>query len=215
MFKHASNSHQTTVARLRRSRGLGTSIRWKAQGLRFRRNRTTVRNSHQTTVARLRRSRGLGASIRWKAQGPLSSNLPVTKSSCLISFRLLHERRNSRETGRFGDRKMKTQVREKTRVKVTSSEVRHASCSTVLSRYFPLVTRHPLPSLRPPDANMCAEVGIITTKGDTIMTTLTIQEAQAQLADLIHRLVPGDDVVITDNDLPVARLVSTSHFNCS
>ena len=42
------------------------------------------------------------------------------------------------------------------------------------------------------------------------MATLTIQEGQAQLTDLIHRLSPGDEVVITENDLPVARLVSTT-----
>ena len=40
------------------------------------------------------------------------------------------------------------------------------------------------------------------------MATLTIQEAQAQLADLIHRLAPGDEVVITENNQPVAKLVS-------
>ena len=40
------------------------------------------------------------------------------------------------------------------------------------------------------------------------MTTITIQEAQAMLPDLIHRLVPGEDVVITENDQPVAKLVS-------
>jgi prevent-host-death family protein len=41
------------------------------------------------------------------------------------------------------------------------------------------------------------------------MATVTIQEAQATLADLIHRLSPGDEVVITENDQPVARLVPT------
>jgi antitoxin (DNA-binding transcriptional repressor) of toxin-antitoxin stability system len=40
------------------------------------------------------------------------------------------------------------------------------------------------------------------------MATVTIQEAQAKLPDLIHQLTPGDDVVITENDQPVARLVS-------
>ncbi len=40
------------------------------------------------------------------------------------------------------------------------------------------------------------------------MTTLTIQEAQAQLPDLIHGLTPGDEVVIIENDQPVAKLVS-------
>jgi prevent-host-death family protein len=39
------------------------------------------------------------------------------------------------------------------------------------------------------------------------MTTISIQEAQAELSDLIHRLVPGDEVVITENNQPVARLI--------
>lgn len=40
------------------------------------------------------------------------------------------------------------------------------------------------------------------------MSSLTIQEAQAKLSELIHDLKPGDEVVITDNDRPVARLVA-------
>ena len=32
------------------------------------------------------------------------------------------------------------------------------------------------------------------------MATFTIQEARAQLADLIHRLTPGEEVVITENN---------------
>ena len=39
------------------------------------------------------------------------------------------------------------------------------------------------------------------------MTTLTIQEAQAQLRDLIHRLATGEEVIITENQIPVARLL--------
>ncbi len=39
------------------------------------------------------------------------------------------------------------------------------------------------------------------------MSTVTIQEAQAKLPDLIRGLTPGDEVVITENDRPVARLV--------
>jgi prevent-host-death family protein len=45
------------------------------------------------------------------------------------------------------------------------------------------------------------------TEGKTV-ATVTIQEAQAQLPDLIHRLTPGEEVVITENNRPVARLVS-------
>lgn len=39
------------------------------------------------------------------------------------------------------------------------------------------------------------------------MTTITIQEAKDQLTELIHRLNPGEEVVITEGDRPVARLV--------
>lgn len=42
------------------------------------------------------------------------------------------------------------------------------------------------------------------------MATITIQEARARLDDLIHRLTPGEEVVITENDQPVAKLVATS-----
>jgi antitoxin (DNA-binding transcriptional repressor) of toxin-antitoxin stability system len=39
------------------------------------------------------------------------------------------------------------------------------------------------------------------------MTIISIQQAQAKLSDLIHDLTPGDELVITENDQPVARLV--------
>jgi antitoxin (DNA-binding transcriptional repressor) of toxin-antitoxin stability system len=39
--------------------------------------------------------------------------------------------------------------------------------------------------------------------------TVSIQEAQAELSDLIHRLAPGDEVVITENNEPVAKLART------
>jgi len=42
------------------------------------------------------------------------------------------------------------------------------------------------------------------------MATVTIQEAQATLPDLIHRLGQGGEVVITENNQPVARLVPTT-----
>ncbi len=41
------------------------------------------------------------------------------------------------------------------------------------------------------------------------MTQYTIQEAQSQLADLIRRMSPGDEFVITENSLPVAKLILT------
>jgi antitoxin (DNA-binding transcriptional repressor) of toxin-antitoxin stability system len=40
------------------------------------------------------------------------------------------------------------------------------------------------------------------------MATITMQEAQAKLPDLIHNLTPGEEAVITENNQPVARLVS-------
>jgi len=39
------------------------------------------------------------------------------------------------------------------------------------------------------------------------MTSLTIQEAQAQLPDLVRSLSPGDEVLLTENDRPMARIV--------
>ena len=39
------------------------------------------------------------------------------------------------------------------------------------------------------------------------MTTISIQEAQAKLRELIHQLDSGGELVITENDQPVARLV--------
>jgi antitoxin (DNA-binding transcriptional repressor) of toxin-antitoxin stability system len=38
------------------------------------------------------------------------------------------------------------------------------------------------------------------------MATVTVQEAQVALPDLIKRLMAGDEVVITDNNVPVAKL---------
>ena len=40
------------------------------------------------------------------------------------------------------------------------------------------------------------------------MATVTIQEAQARLPDLIHSLKPGEELLITENNQPVAKLVS-------
>jgi antitoxin (DNA-binding transcriptional repressor) of toxin-antitoxin stability system len=39
------------------------------------------------------------------------------------------------------------------------------------------------------------------------MAIVTIEEAQAKLPDLIHKLTPGEEVVITENNQPVAKLV--------
>ena len=39
------------------------------------------------------------------------------------------------------------------------------------------------------------------------MSTITLEEAQAGLADLIQHLQPGEEVLITRGSQPVARLV--------
>jgi prevent-host-death family protein len=39
------------------------------------------------------------------------------------------------------------------------------------------------------------------------MSTVSVQEAQAKLWELIRKLKPGDEIVITENNQPVARLV--------
>jgi prevent-host-death family protein len=39
------------------------------------------------------------------------------------------------------------------------------------------------------------------------MATITLHEAQQRLVELVEQLAPGDAVVITRNDRPVARLV--------
>ena len=38
--------------------------------------------------------------------------------------------------------------------------------------------------------------------------TITVEEAQAKLKEIIHQLAPGEEVVITENQQPVAKLVS-------
>lgn len=38
-------------------------------------------------------------------------------------------------------------------------------------------------------------------------TTIPIDEAQAKLKELIHQLAPGEELIITENEHPVAKLV--------
>ncbi len=38
------------------------------------------------------------------------------------------------------------------------------------------------------------------------MTTVTLQEAESALSKLIHALKPGDEVIITEESQPVAKL---------
>ena len=39
------------------------------------------------------------------------------------------------------------------------------------------------------------------------MPTITIEEAQARLKEIIHRLKPGEELVITENQQAVAKLI--------
>jgi len=39
------------------------------------------------------------------------------------------------------------------------------------------------------------------------MSTVTVEEAQAKLLELIDKLAPGEEVIITCNEQPVAKLV--------
>jgi antitoxin (DNA-binding transcriptional repressor) of toxin-antitoxin stability system len=37
--------------------------------------------------------------------------------------------------------------------------------------------------------------------------TFSIQQASVNLSELVHALRPGDEIVLTDNDQPIARIV--------
>lgn len=39
-------------------------------------------------------------------------------------------------------------------------------------------------------------------------TTISVEEAQAKLRELIHQMASGEEVIITENQQPVARLVT-------
>ncbi len=38
-------------------------------------------------------------------------------------------------------------------------------------------------------------------------TTISVEEAQARLQDLIRQLAPGEELILTENQQPVAKLV--------
>ena len=42
------------------------------------------------------------------------------------------------------------------------------------------------------------------------MQTISLKEAQSHLAEIIEKLTPGEEVVLTRNNQPVARLVGMS-----
>jgi prevent-host-death family protein len=41
-----------------------------------------------------------------------------------------------------------------------------------------------------------------------MLATITVEEAQLNLKDLIHQVAAGQEIIITENQQPVARLVS-------
>jgi antitoxin (DNA-binding transcriptional repressor) of toxin-antitoxin stability system len=45
------------------------------------------------------------------------------------------------------------------------------------------------------------------------MPTVTLEEAQKKLGELIHHLAPGDEILITEDDQPVATLARTELRN--
>ncbi|ETX02904.1 type II toxin-antitoxin system Phd/YefM family antitoxin [Candidatus Entotheonella palauensis] len=40
------------------------------------------------------------------------------------------------------------------------------------------------------------------------MGTVPLEEAQAKLAEIIEKLTPGEELIITQNDQPVAKLIA-------
>jgi len=45
---------------------------------------------------------------------------------------------------------------------------------------------------------------------DLTMSTISVEEAQARLSVLISELKPGEELLITERDQPVARLIAES-----
>ena len=41
-----------------------------------------------------------------------------------------------------------------------------------------------------------------------MMSTVTIEEAQAKLSEIIDKLKPGEELIITRNDQPIAKLAA-------
>ena len=46
-----------------------------------------------------------------------------------------------------------------------------------------------------------------------MITQVPLGEAQHRLPELVRRLAPGDEIVITDHDEPVARLIGQATTN--
>src|SRR5215208_4005701 len=49
-------------------------------------------------------------------------------------------------------------------------------------------------------------VRTLVSRKESTMTMLTLAEAQARLPEVIHNLAPGEEVFITENKEPVAKL---------
>ncbi|MDA0839363.1 MAG: DUF2281 domain-containing protein [Planctomycetota bacterium] len=43
------------------------------------------------------------------------------------------------------------------------------------------------------------------------MTSVSIEEAQERLPELLHQLNPGDELTITEDDRPLAKIVAAKH----
>jgi len=43
--------------------------------------------------------------------------------------------------------------------------------------------------------------------------TITLEEAQANLIDIVHQLEPGDEIIITENGKRVATLIGMKSTN--
>jgi prevent-host-death family protein len=41
------------------------------------------------------------------------------------------------------------------------------------------------------------------------MTTVTLEEAQAKLPEIIRQMIPGEELVITDHGEPLAQVTKT------
>lgn len=48
------------------------------------------------------------------------------------------------------------------------------------------------------------------TPRENTMKTVTLEEAQSHLAEILEKLPPGEEVVLTRNDKPVATIRATS-----
>ena len=82
-------------------------------------------------------------------------------------------------------------------------------------RQFALMAEGPVEEIQRLHAQIDAYVGEWNEAGgsrpiatrDIAMSIVTIEEAQAKLPELIDKLAPGEEVIITRNQQPVAKLV--------